>query len=514
MNPRRAAISARKMVSGVTALAFVILASGCVTVPTSAPNIKDTVHQATADVSSDWNATPAVRTEFLSEPAIRSSFEQVPVTVGNRAISLDLPPGATAGDLAVMLTSFGVPTVTSADDVAARRISVPTYTGTVGGLLKIVSSMNNMSVSWHNGAILIGSGVAMTANVPPATELVKTVADDLKSLGASQIVASIPASEVSFNVPTDRQWTVERYLQRVTHNSATVGLQVAVITVGLKRDQDSGLDWSRLQMTIGRSLGLRNTGGDTGGSDLPGGNPGQSGGAGDNAGSDGGGSIGSTPLNTTSIGGVEFAGDTLGIGVSKRNFDMKALFSLLSTYGATQTTQNLVLRTLSGGKVKIRSGSTVPYVSQVSVTSAGNSNNVFGGTTTETVETGLTLTIEPRYDATTGRITMDVDLQLKSIIGFLKLSAGQQLGSLSRPEVQDQSLETIARAAAGNTVVLGGIIYDQLSDDRNTLPGLESAPVGHISRKVQRNALFVVIRPTITTYRFADSAKNGVADAQ
>ena len=193
---------------------------------------------------------------------------------------------------------------------------------------------------------------------------------------------------------------------------------------------------------------------------------------------------------------------------------MQALFSLLSTYGTTQTTQNLVLRSLSGGKVKIRSGATVPYVSQVNIAAAGNSNSVFGGTQTETVDTGLTLTIEPHFDAVTGRVTMDVDMQLKSIIGFLKLSAGAQIGSMTRPEVQDQSLETVARAAAGHTVVLGGILYDQLSDDRATLPGMESAAIGHLDRKVQRNALFIVIRPTVTTYRFADTASGMQANVE
>lgn len=494
--------------------------SACTTVPKHLPSIDAKVADVQSEATRDWNATPAVRVETLSEPAIHSSFTPVPKAIMDRDIKIDSPPGGTVGDLAVLLSAYGIPTIAASDEVASRRINVPAYSGKISGLIALLSSARNISLSWSGDALVIDSGVAMTAAVPPSKELVKTVADELKNLGASQIVASVPASEVSFNVSADRTWSIKRYLQRVVDNSATIGLQVAVITVGLNQERQSGLDWSRLQFTLGRTLGLRTDGQDQG----------QQGGMGNgnldnNSGNQNGNNNGkgndskkipllTDLLNTTSSTGAEFAGGNFGIGIARHDFNMQALFSLLSTYGTTQTTQNLVLRSLSGGKVKIRSGATVPYVSQVNIAAAGNSNSVFGGTQTETVDTGLTLTIEPHFDAVTGRVTMDVDMQLKSIIGFLKLSAGAQIGSMTRPEVQDQSLETVARAAAGHTVVLGGILYDQLSDDRATLPGMESAAIGHLDRKVQRNALFIVIRPTVTTYRFADTASGMQANVE
>ena len=526
MNQRQGATYILRRASGVAALACVIL-SGCTTVPKHLPSIDAKVSSVQSEATRDWNLTPALRTERLAEPAIHSSFTPIPKAVMDRQIAIDAPPGATVGDLAVLLSGYGVPTIAASDDVAGRRISVPAYNGKLSGLVALLSSASNIALTWSDGVLVINSGVAMTASVPPSKELIKTVSDELKTLGASQIVASVPASEVSFNAAPDRLWSVKRYLHRVVDNSATIGLQVAVITVGLNSEQQSGLDWSRLQFTLGRSLGLRNDGqnnqqGGMGGGGQNGNNGGTSnnnGGTGNNNGS--GNDNHNDPaasflagLNTKSPYGAEFAGGDFGIGVARHDFNMQALFSLLSTYGNTQTTQNLVLRSLSGGKVKIRSGASVPYVSQVNIAAAGNSNSIFGGTQTETVDTGLTLTIEPHYDAATERVTMDVDLQLKSIIGFLKLSAGAQLGSMSRPEVQDQSLTTVARAAAGHTVVLGGILYDQLSDDRNTLTGMEDAPVGHKDRKVQRNALFVVIRPTVTTYRFTDSSQGVLTNAE
>lgn len=521
MNQRQGATYTFKAISGVIALACMML-SGCVTVPKHLPSIESKVAYVQSEATRDWNATPAFRTEHLAEPALHTSLMPVPQGVMDRAIAIDLPPGATISDLAVLLSSNGIPTTVASDDVAGRHITLPSYSGKASGLFALIESLRNLSLSWSDGVLVIDSGVAMTASVPPSKDLIKTVSDELKALGASQIVASVPASEVSFNASADRIWSVKRYLHRVIDNSATIGLQVAVITVGLNREQQSGLDWSRLQFTLGRTLGLRNDGQDSsqqGNNGINNGNVNGSGSTGNNNGNGSGGNSNKIPtltdlLNTTSTTGAEFAGGNFGIGVARHDFNMQALFSLLSTYGNTQTTQNLVLRSLSGGKVKIRSGATVPYVSQVNIAAAGNSNSVFGGSQTETVDTGLTLTIEPHYDAVTGRVTMDVDMQLKSIIGFLKLSAGAQIGSMTRPEVQDQSLETVARAAAGHTVVLGGILYDQLSDDRNTLPGMENAAAGHLDRKIQRNALFIVIRPTVTTYRFADTASRMQANAE
>jgi len=230
----------------------------------------------------------------------------------------------------------------------------------------------------------------------------------------------------------------------------------------------------------------------------------------------------------------------------------------LSEFGKTDVGQNVELHTLSGADVKLRSGQNVPYVTGVGVSGTGNNNyssnsnssnnnnnnnnsgnsnsnsgsdsftsnngsngnsNLLGSSNTSSVDTGLTLKMQPIYDADTQTVTVDIELNVKSIVAFVNLSAGNQIGSLSQPETQEQSLTDIVRLSAGQTVVIGGLQYD--SDQRNgndpaflRQDGSTTARTGLNSMNVSRNALFVIMRPSITVFApTASMTSQGVPDA-
>lgn len=503
-----------------------MLVTGCTTLPSHLPDIDDAGAAARSQATQDWNATPALTTRTLAMPATLANAQALPPRVAGRAVHLQLPAAASVAQFAALLNSMGLSTVIASSDLGQKPIGLTHYDGTLGDLLHALSATQGVSFDWRAGVLAIGAGTPMIAYLPQNKDLITDVAGDLASLGATHVTTSKVAGSVAFDAPGARLWRIRRYVKRVASNASTVALQIAIVTVGLSRDRSTGLDWSRLQLTFGHGLkfnfngdeggdnsggivstdggGLPNLNGDNGGGSDNGGDNGTGNDSGDNGGGDGGDSGSSGNSESASTIGAQLASQSLGFVVNGFDFNLKALFSMLSTYGDTRTTQNLVLRTLSGQEVKIRSGESVPYVSGVSVNSTNN-GGLLGGTETETVDTGLTLKITPQYNARSRLVTMDVDLQMKSIVGFLQLAAGEQVGSLSRPDVQDQSLKTVARIAAGQTVVLGGLIYDQLTDNRNTLAGLESLPVAHKKKHVQRNALFIIIRPTVTTYAFSDT---------
>lgn len=522
-----AVISIARKTVGATALALILLATGCTTLPSKLPDIDAAGADARADATQDWNATPALTTRLLALPATLVNATPLPAAVASRAVSLRLPSGASIAQFAALVNAMGLSTVIASSDLAEQPIGVTHFNGTLGDLLHALSATQGVSFAWRAGVLAIGAGTPMIAYLPQNKDLIKAVAGDLASLGATNVTTSKLAGSVAFDAPGARRWRIRRYVKRVASNASTVALQIAIVTVGLSRDRSTGLDWSRLQLTFGHGLkfnfngnqgdadtgggivptngnGLPNLNGDNGGSSDSGGDSGTGDGTGDNGGSNSGGSDTGGVSESASTIGAQLASQSLGFVVNGFDFNLKALFSMLSTYGDTRTTQNLVLRTLSGQEVKIRSGESVPYVSGVSVNSTNN-GGLLGGTETETVDTGLTLKITPQYNARSRLVTMDVDLQMKSIVGFLQLAAGEQVGSLSRPDVQGQSLKTVARVAAGQTVVLGGLIYDQLTDNRNSLAGLESLPIAHKKKHVQRNALFIIIRPTVTAYAFSDT---------
>src|SRR5690606_29854544 len=132
--------------------------------------------------------------------------------------------------------------------------------------------------------------------------------------------------------------------------------------------------------------------------------------------------------------------------------------NFLSNFGTTNITQNVSLKTISGSTVKLQSGQEVPYVKGISNTN--NGDNSIGSTDTETVETGLTIEMQPHYDSDSEVVTVDVDVKLDAILEFVELQAGNQIGTLTQPLVQRQNMNDIVRVQAGRTVVIGGLQYD------------------------------------------------------
>src|SRR5690606_39176893 len=93
----------------------------------------------------------------------------------------------------------------------------------------------------------------------------------------------------------------------------------------------------------------------------------------------------------------------------------------------------------------------------------------------------------------------------KSVLEFVELNAGNQIGSLSQPVTQDQSLTDIVRMSAGQTVVIGGLQYDSEDYKGNDPAMLRKggdfrSRFGKNSQDVSRNALFIILRPAVTVF--------------
>jgi type II secretory pathway component GspD/PulD (secretin) len=198
--------------------------------------------------------------------------------------------------------------------------------------------------------------------------------------------------------------------------------------------------------------------------------------------------------------------------------NITSAIKFLSTFGHTNVTQNVSLKTLSGSAVAFQSGQEVPYVSGVSNNGSysnnssnnnnNNNNNYNNGSSTQTdkVETGLKLDLKPLYDGDSELVTIDVKVDLNQILQFVELSAGNQIGSLTQPLVQKQNLSDLVQVQAGRTVVIGGLQYDsdtfsgnEPSMIRDKLAELNRS-IGKRSRETQRNALFIILRPAVTVY--------------
>lgn len=360
------------------------------------------------------------------------------------------------------------------------------FQGTIGELIRRLESAGNIAV-WYDGGLVLGDVRRYSVALIQNKDMIQSVVNELQRLGARDVVGSIGAGQVFYSAPprTNADIIVP-YLERLSGNLSEVTLQVALVTVQMTRDNERGFDWSKFNLTYGSTAGAESgggRGGDYGGVGGSGGDVPQLRGDGLSLSNDG------FDLN---IEEVSLFGATNPLNVS-------GALRYLSTMGETSVAQNVELRTLSGAPVKLRSGEDVPYVSGVGANFAGGlGSGIASNANTESVQTGLTVNIDPRYDSSSGIVTMDLGLKLVDLIEFVELNAGNQLGTFTQPRTREQAFNSILRLAAGQTSVIGGIRRDLSSEDRTGPLGLYE--IGSRSRSREVFWLFAVIRPVVTVY--------------
>lgn len=356
------------------------------------------------------------------------------------------------------------------------------FRGTVGELIRRMENSGNLAV-WYDNGIVIGDRRRYSVSVLQNVDVVQSMVNELTKLGAKNVVGSVGAGQVFYSAaPKINAEYIDPYLRKVMGNLSEVTLQVAIVTVSMTKSAERGFDWSAFNFALGS---INSTGTDTGttaapvtGSFGPGQGQFSSGGAFNlNVGS----VFGSKPLSIA--GAIQF----------------------LSKIGDTSVVQNVEMRTLSGAPVILRSGESIPYVKNVGSNVVGGlgSSGITGNTNTATLGTGLTVNLDPRYDYSSGIMTMDVGVKLVDLVEFVQLQAGNQVGTISQPRTREQGVNSIIRVPAGQTAIVGGVRRDLSSETKSAPFGLYG--IGSRKRNKEVFWLFAVIRPVVTVYESSDA---------
>jgi type II secretory pathway component GspD/PulD (secretin) len=484
----------------------------------------------------------------------------IPAQVSRMAIDIKFPANheATLARLAQTLSAVNLQVgfkwsgKDKGEEILNRKLPFLGFQGSVGELVSTLRTGLGV-VSWYeNGILFISDQEEYSIALPQNKDLLEAVAGEITSLGGGNVVKSIRGGKILYTAsPTVQDELIGPYLKRMARNLAVVNLQIAVVSLALTDNTTVGFDWNSFQAafdsttkTMGTLTGATTGTGTGTGTGTNNGSNGSNSGNNSNSNSNNGSNSGVGTGIGTGIGGVGIGTGT-GTGTTTQEKQLGKLLSatgsgiafsqtslgtvagaygaltiagainFLSNFGNTDINQNVSLRTLSGSEVAFRSGQEVPYVKGVSNTSTGGySNNgssgVMGSTQTDKVQTGLTLKTTPHFDADAELVTLDVNLELKSILQFVELKAGDQIGSITQPMTQDQSLTDIVRIQAGKTVVIGGLQYDSETKS-NTEPAFlreegekSGMSFGQRGNQVQRNALFIIIRPSVTVYEPMD----------
>lgn len=362
------------------------------------------------------------------------------------------------------------------------------FKGTVGELLRRLESTGNIAV-WYDGGLVVGDVRRYSIAVMQNQDIVYSIVKELKRLGAKDVVGSVGAGEIIYSAPPRTNGEViEPYLRRLSGNLSEVTMEVALVTVNMTRSSEQGFDWSAFNFGYNANVTSFNAPGSgttsgTGGSTTPSTQL----------------KSGAFTLNTSAFNAN--LGDIFGAG---KILTVAGAIKFLSKLGNTEVAQNVELRTLSGAPVILRSGEEIPYVSGVgTAVTGGLSGTSLGNSQTARLGTGLTMNVDPRYDSSSGIVTMDIGIKLVDLIDMVQLNAGNQLGTLTQPHTREQGLNSILRLSAGQTAILGGIRRDLSSMNRSGPFG--AFGIGSKAKDREVFWLFAIVRPVVTVYETADA---------
>jgi len=541
----------------LTALLSMALVAGCAPVkvrPVDAdlPYREDV---ARAALEAEWQEPAVVREGTPMMVLVTPTMP--PDEILRRQIKLELESGATVHDIVAVLANLGYSVIITDKEAAEAPILAPRYHGTLGGLLSSIQRAADVWVTWENGALVVSRRERIVFSLPQERKLAERVASGLNDLGlcvtagnsGRGIADSVTLSDsfddtglgsssrgssssggdsrasscsrgggssggddaqrmsaaaweagmITLFATPDEYRRALTFLERITQNAAIVNLQVAMVSVSMNQDAKRGIDWTKLQLAIGgehaqliETLKPQETAG------------GSSGGTGDTGGvttpiNGGIGTSRENELPFTGKGVLLHAGALRGV-ISNGAFSMVGFLDFLETYGRTRTLQSVMLRTVTGSEVELKSVTKIPYVSGVGIGTLGTTNSVsgtLGSANTDTANDGITLRMLPSYDAASHSVTIDMALTIEAVLAFNELRAGNQLGTLTQPTTAERAFNDVIRVRPGQTVVVGGIAYDQLQRDNN-VPLYLPDSAGHASLKVKRESMFIVIRPTVT----------------
>lgn len=470
-------------------ISSIILASsltGCTTIPDSSDVRTINRDDVNSKVKSKegWSQDPAIKTVYSKTGTQIIKKSEIPDALKNTEISIKARHNTNIEDfLAALSLELDIPTITGSQEVAEQKVYIPKYDGKLINLLDMISSSKDISFDYKDGYIVARKDSSYIITLPQDNDLLQTISTELSNIGARNVQSSVSSGSIFYNTTLKNQEKIETYLDRIISNSSLITLQVMVINVNTDRDRKSGFDWSNFQSKIG---------------DI--GQVGASSKSNDN--SFGGNSNEDDVRGSGLIDGelVSLTGSALGINLARGSIDISGLFNVLSTYGNTKTNQDVSLKTISGKEVQLDSFQEIPYVSDVdlSTTSDGLSNS---GLETDTVKNGLTMKFLPYYDAESRLVSIDVNIELETLLGFVELSGGNQLGTITQPRTQRQAFNNKIRTPVGESVILGGVTYESISDNRSNLSFLEKHKTANKNEDISSNSLFIIIRPTVVLYK-------------
>jgi len=343
-----------------------------------------------------------------------------------------------------------------------------------------IAQADAVSRAGANAASLFSTAFGQSPSVPSDTK--------------NEIVVNSITGTVTVLGSEKQHALVQQYLDSVSSASQRqVLIEATIVEVTLSNNFQAGVDWSRMATSIGNGASF--TQGLLG--PLPPGAP---------------------PPSGLTIG---YTNPSSSVG------NVSATIRLLEQFGNARVLSSPKLMALNNQTALLKVVDNVVYFEIETTASTTTTGGVITApttnTTAKTVPVGLVMSVLPQVtDAGTVNLTVrptisrisarvqDPNPALRATVNSFGVEISPAIPNLI-PQIQVREMESVLQAGSGQTIILGGLMQDDVRRDRDAVPGLGKlpSPLGDAfsfrDEAVSKTELVIFLKPTVISNPSLDS---------
>ncbi len=288
----------------------------------------------------------------------------------------------------------------------------------------------------------------------------------LSNLGEVKVIADEPNNSLIIVATAQDYAVVQRIIKRLDVMPLQVLIDATIVEVTLSDKLKYGIKWFLQHQN-----------------------------AGDNAASSGGFDLAKAASNLA----VGAATGGFGYAFVSNSGDIRAVLEANASDNKTNVISAPSLMVLNNHEASIHVGKQVPILSSQSTnTSSANSNGTVVTNTIQMRDTGITLNIKPRVNAN-GLVIMEIDQKADDVLTTTT-------GGINSPSFQQRQIKSSVAVQSGQTIVLGGLISEKNTHDKNGVPWFYKLPLigplfGETTKNKERTELVILITPRVVRDR-------------
>ncbi|HAS6030623.1 TPA: hypothetical protein I7126_16555 [Vibrio vulnificus] len=370
----------------------------------------------------------------------------------NKTIDFNFTTEANLKDLIDVMEYHDINVIVDSNIDTNQAIIINKYKGSFENLIEAIAKNTNLTFEIDNGFLYIKELKNYKIKVVQDKEIIEAVKTELEKLEekVKELIVSESAGLFSFKSDYKTFNKIKETITDINNNTSLINIDLSLVNVELNQTKGNGFDWESLNIAANLDPS-------------------------------------EFVEETISLVG----GDRLSFSNNYVNFS--AVLNVLNSYGTSETLQNTSIKTLSGKEAIFKTTEKTPYIDKVEISNNGDFAQT--GFSTAEAETGLEVKLLPYFDKESKMVNMKVDVVKSALKGFLNVNTSEI--ELQQPQTEEQNFSSVIRLKAGESSVIGGIIYYKEKRSGNNL-------INELTQsnklELSKNALFIIVKPSVKTY--------------